>query len=181
VHLTREQLEAGLEPIRSAPKGQGRLDLIVCRPDLGERRELAEATIDPVIGLIGDNWSTRGSRHTADGGPEPDHQITITSSRALALIAGDRSRWPLAGDQLYVDLDISEDALPIGTHLAVGATVLEISPAPHKGCAKYAGRFGREALRFVQSPVGRALRLRGLHAVVVEGGTVRVGDTVRSL
>jgi MOSC domain-containing protein YiiM len=181
VHLTREQLESGLEPIRSAPKGEGRLDLIVCRPDLGERRELTEATIDPVIGLVGDNWSTRGSRHTPDGGPEPEHQITITSARALALIAGDRSRWPLAGDQLYVDLDLSTDALPIGAQLAIGSAVLEVSPAPHKGCAKYAARFGRDALRFVQSTTGRALRLRGLHAVVVEGGAVQLGDTVRSL
>jgi hypothetical protein len=177
-HLTPPELEAGLATIRSAPAGAGSIELIVRRPGLGEREELGEAVLDPVVGLVGDDWSTRGSRHTTDGGPVPGHQLTITSARSIGLLAGDRSRWSLAGDQLYVDLDLSEAALPVGALLEVGAALVEVRPEPHKGCAKFADRFGRDALRFVQSTEGRALRLRGLHAVVVRGGTVRTGDRI---
>ena len=176
IHLTRQQLEARLEPIRLAPTGEGPVELIVRRPESGAREVLNEATLDPAVGLVGDNWLVRGSRSTPDGSAHPARQVTIMSARAVALVAGERSRWPLAGDQLYVDLDLSEETLPAGSRLRIGEALVEVSPHPHTGCAKFAERFGREALRFVNTPVGRALRLRGLNAVVVEGGTVRLGD-----
>ena len=179
IHLTRQQLEAGLEPIRLAPTGEGPVELIVRRPESGAREVLTEATLDPTVGLVGDNWLVRGSRSTRDGKARPECQVTIMSARAVALVAVERSRWPLAGDQLYVDLDLSEEALPAGSRKRNGEALLEVSARPHTGCAKFAERFGRDALRLVNTPVGRALRLRGLNAVVVEGGTVRLGDTAR--
>ena len=103
------------------------------------------------------------------------------SSRAAALVAGDRERWPLAGDQLYVDLDLSDENLPPGTRLALGSAVLEVTDEPHTGCKKFTARFGLDAMVFVNSPVGRALNLRGINARVVESGTVRVGDAVTKL
>jgi len=176
IHLTRQQLEAGLAPIRLAPTGGGPVELIVRRPESGAREVLPEATLDPTVGLVGDNWLVRGSRRTPDGRASPERQLTIMSARAVALVAGERSRWPLAGDQLYVDLDLSEESLPAGSRLRIGEALVQVSAHPHTGCAKFAERFGREALRLVNTPVGRALRLRGLNAIVVEGGTVRLGD-----
>ena len=88
----------------------------------------------------------------SDGSANPDAQLTLMNARVVALVAGERERWPLAGDQLYVDLDLSADNLPPGTRLAVGSAVIEVTPEPHTGCAKFSARFGSEALRFVNSP-----------------------------
>ena len=170
---TPAELEAGLEEIRRSPPGEGTVELIVRRPAEGEREVLEEATLDQVQGLVGDSWLQRGSSSTGDGSANPAAQITVMNARTAALVAGDRRRWPLAGDQLYVDLDLSIQNLPPGTRLAVGSAVLEVSAEPHTGCAKFSARFGSDALRFINAPVGRALRLRGLNAVVVEGGQVR--------
>jgi MOSC domain-containing protein YiiM len=177
-HPTTEDLLAGLDAVRSAPRDTGVLALIVRRPAVGERQilEAGELTFDD--GLQGDGWRARGSRHTPDGSAEPGRQVTIMSARAIALVAGDRSRWPLAGDQLYIDIDLSEENLPAGTRLALGGAVLEISPEPHTGCAKFRERFGVDAARFVNGDEGRPLRLRGVNARVVEPGTIRVGDEV---
>ena len=103
------------------------------------------------------------------------------SARAVEAVAGDRERWPLAGDQLYVDLDLSVDNLPAGTRLAVGEAVLEMTAEPHTGCGKFSARFGSEAIKFVNKSPGRELRLRGVNARVVTPGTVRVGDAVAKL
>jgi hypothetical protein len=180
-HLTTEELEAGLEHIRQSPRDCGVLELIVRRPAAGARETPTEGELTLRDGLVGDNWATRGSRLTADGSSHPDMQLNIMNARVIALVAQDRARWQLAGDELYVDLDLSEENLPPGTRLALGSAVVEITAVPHTGCGKFLQRFGRDAVKFVNSPVGRSLRLRGLNAKVVRPGTVRVGDVVRKI
>ncbi|MFN2627268.1 MAG: MOSC domain-containing protein [Gaiellaceae bacterium] len=173
-HARAGELYAGLEDVRGSRAGAGTVELIVPRPDVDEREVIVEGTLDPEEGLVGDTWRIRGSAH-------PDMQLTLINARAIDLVAGSRERRALAGDQLYVDLDLSTDNLQPGTRLAVGSAVVVVSEAPHTGCAKFSGRFGSEALRFVNSPVGRALRLRGINAKVMEPGAVRQGDAVRKL
>jgi hypothetical protein len=180
-HVEFEALEAGIADVRRAPKDAGRVELIVRRPAAGERELLDEAELDVVEGLIGDNWRTRGSRATEDGSAHPDLQLTLMNARVTALVAQTRDRWALAGDQLYVDLDLSEANLPADTRLQVGIAVIEITAIPHTGCGKFVRRFGVEALKFVNSSVGRELNLRGRNARIVTGGTVRTGDTIRKL
>jgi hypothetical protein len=172
-------LEALLDDGSAAPKDLGIVDLIVRRPAVDQREVVAAAELHEVEGLVGDTWRDRGSRSTPDGSADLEAQVTVMSSRAAARFAGGIDRWPLAGDQLYIDLDIGEENLPAGSRITVGSAVLEISIKPHTGCAKFGGRFGAEALRAVSVPEGRAQRLRGLNARVVERGTVRVGDVVR--
>lgn len=182
---TTAELEAGLDHIRRSPADHGRIELIVRRPAENVREVLAEGVIDPDHGLVGDMWRFRPTDSTPDRSPHPNKQVVLMNARVVDLVARDRERWCLAGDQLYVDLDLSHDNLPAGTRLALGsgpdAPVIEITPEPHLGCHKFAGRFGREAVRFVNSPVGRQLRLRGVNSRVVVAGTVRVGDTIRKL
>jgi len=175
-HLSRERLMAGLGPIRNSPRDGGRLVLLVRRPAVGERDMPAEAVIGEVNGLDGDNWLARGSKSTPDGSADPHRQITVMNARVAELVAGGTGRMPLAGDQLYLDLDLSHDNLPAGSLLAVGQAVLQVSDAPHLGCVKFVERFGAEAMRFVNSRLGRQLRLRGMNTRVVAPGTVRVGD-----
>lgn len=177
-HLSTEELEAGLDHIRRAPRDGGGIAMITRRPAEGERELLESAEVDPRYGVTGDNWVTRGSSKTPDGSSDPNKQITIMSSRVIELVAQDRERWILAGDQFYVDLDLSEENVPAGTRLAFGTAVLEVSPAPHNGCAKFVDRFGMDAMRFVNSEVGRLLHLRGVNARVHRAGSVRVGEVV---
>jgi hypothetical protein len=178
-HLTWMELEGGLDRIRSAPADDGVLDLIVRRPAIGEREVLDAGELDPAHGLVGDTWSTRGSSRTTDGTSHPDMQLNIMSSRAVALVAQSQDRWALAGDQLYIDMDLSERNLPPGTRLSLGSAVIEITAQPHTGCGKFVSRFGVDAMKFVNSAIGRELHLRGLNARVVQPGTIRVGDPVR--
>ena len=180
-HLTTAELEAGLPHICHSPADEGELVLIVRRPSFSEREILDEGELDTQVGLVGDNWSTRGSSRTADGSAHPDMQLTLMNSRTVALIAQDKERWPLAGDQLYTDLDLSEKNLPAGTRLRMGTAVIEVTAQPHTGCKKFMARFGRDALAFVSTPVGKQLRLRGLNAKVVQLGIIRVGDRVRKV
>ena len=180
-HRTTAQLEAGLDEIRQSPKDEGTLELIVRRPQRLERELVDEGTLDVTVGLVGDNWSTRGSTGTPDGSADPELQVTLMNSRVADLVAGGRERWHIAGDQLFVDMDISKANLPAGTRLAIGTAVLEVSAKPHNGCAKFSERFGTDALRLVVSEVGKELCLRGINAKVVQSGAVRTGDTVRKL
>ena len=180
-HLTMPELEAGLDHIRQAPKDGGSLELIVRRPAVGAREILDVAELDTTEGLTGDTWVVRGSSRTPDGRRHPDMQLNIMNARAVSLVAQVRERWGLAGDQLYVDLDLSEENLPAWTKLGLGTAVIEVTDQPHTGCAKFVERFGVDAMKFVNSSVGRSLRLRGLNARVVQPGTVRVGDMVRKL
>jgi hypothetical protein len=182
IHRTAAELEAGLDHVRAAPADGGTLELIVRRPAMGEREVLDEGRLDLAEGLVGDTWKDRGSKRTEDGGPHPEMQLNVMNARAALLAAGgDADRRPLAGDQLYLDLDLSHANLPAGAQLAVGDAVIEVTEEPHNGCAKFAERFGQDAVRFFNSPEGKALRLRGLNAKVVVPGTIRRGDGVRKV
>jgi len=180
-HLTMAELEAGLEEIRQSPRDAGELKMIVRRPDLGVREELQTGDLDIVQGLVGDTWQSRSSRRTADGSPHPDMQLNLMNSRVVALVSQDRSRWHLAGDQLFVDFDLSAANVPIGTKLAIGSAVIEVTAQPHTGCGKFVERFGLDAMKFVNSPEREHLHLRGINARVVRAGVMRVGDTISKL
>lgn len=180
-YKTTEELEAGLDEVLQSPVDGGAVELIVCRPANGEREVLTVGELDASEGLLGDNWRTRGSRHTADGTAHPEMQLNLMNARVVDLVAGTRERWPLAGDQLFVDLDLSPQNVPPGTRLAVGDAVIEVTAVPHKGCKKFVARFGIDAMRFVNSERGRALQLRGINAKVVQSGVVRAGDVVCKL
>ena len=172
-HRTMAELEPHLAHLAAAPKDVGTLDLVVCRPAKGQRRILEEGVLDLAVGLVGDSWSTRTHKP-----PHPEKQVTLMSSRMVALLSSDPAQQALAGDQLYVDLDLSVENLPAGTCLEVGSAVVEITAPAHTGCPIFVRHFGEEAMRFVNGRAGRALRLRGANARVVTPGTVRTGDTV---
>jgi len=177
-HLTMDQLEAGLEHIQQSPKTEGTLEMVVRRPATGEREVLQVGTLDLHEGLVGDNWQTRGSSRTKDGSAHPDMQLNLMNARVIGLIAQSKERWQLAGDQLFVDFDLSEANVPAGTQLQIGTAVIEITAQPHNGCKKFVERFGRDAVIFVNSPQGKALHLRGVNAKVVQSGEVRPGDSI---
>ena len=182
-HLSAAALEAGLEEIRNSPKDLSVLDLIVSRPeeDAREVMELADLHVD--LGLAGDTWQDRPSARSGDGKAHPDMQITMMNSRVAALVAQSKDRWPLSGDQLFVDLDLdlSKANVPPGTRISVGLAILEATDQPHTGCKKFAGRFGVEALKLISSPVGKELQLRGINLKVIQGGEIKPGDAVTKL
>jgi hypothetical protein len=180
-YLTREELEAGVGDIRRAPKDEGVLHMIVRRPNVDERELLDEAQLSVDEGVVGDTWRLRSSSRMPDGGPHPDMQLNIIGTRAIGLIAQDRARWALAGDQLFVDLDLTGENLPAWTKLQIGSAIIEVTDQPHTGCGKFVSRFGVDAMKFVNSPLGRSLNLRGINARVVQPGTIRVGDVVKKL
>lgn len=180
-HLTMEELERGLDHICQSPKDEGVLELIVRRPQVNEREVLVEGELSLVEGLVGDSWNTRGSSRTSDGSAHKEMQLNIMNSRVSALVAQGKDRWKLAGDQLYIDMDLSAENLPAGTRLAVGSAVIEISALPHTGCKKFVSRFGLDAMKFVNSALGQQLHLRGVNAKVLRGGVIRVGDIVRKI
>jgi hypothetical protein len=180
-HLTLPELEAGMEAILQSPKDNGVLELIVRRPQVEAREVLQEGELDPAAGLSGDNWKSRGSSSTPDGSANPEMQLNIMNSRVAALLAQTKERWPLAGDQLYVDLDLSMENLPPGTRVAIGSAVIEVTSPPHTGCKKFMARYGVDALKFVNSPTGKQLHLRGVNAKVIQPGVIRVGDVAKKL
>ena len=180
-HRKIEELEAGLARIRNAPSDTGEIRLIVARTAVDEREIVEQGELTLESGLAGDNWLARGDRHTEDGSADPLRQVTVMNSRVLELIAGPTSRWPEAGDQLYADFDLSEANAPAGTRLTVGDATLEVTTAPHLGCRKFKARYGHDALRWVNSTAGIALRLRGVNARVVQPGNVRTGDPITKL
>ena len=169
-----DHLEVGLDYIRQAPKDQGTLAMIVARPGVGEREVLLEGVLDTEVGLVGDSWA---QRETVD----PDAQLNVMSARAIEVVSPEVKNRPLAGDQLYLDIDLSDENLPPGSRLQIGTAVIEITPKPHTGCKKFAARFGAEATRFVNTGEGKRLHLRGVCAKVVTGGVITVGDPVTKL
>lgn len=179
--LDDDTAAAWLAEVRRSPADGGTVELIVRRPSTGAREELDEGELDLAVGLIGDNWLERGSRSRPDGSAEPDAQLNIMNSRAARLVAGGRERMALAGDQLFVDLDLSPANLPPGTRLAVGTAVIEITAKPHTGCAKFTRRFGLAAHRWINGLDGKAHHLRGVCAKVVRPGTIRRGDVITKL
>jgi len=173
--------EGHLTAIREASTDEGRLELIVRRPAVDDRETLEEARLDTSDGLVGDGWASRGSRATPDGSADLEAQLTLISTRVLQAIEPDRERWPLAGDQLYADFNLSQESLPAGSRLAIGSAIIQVSETPHTGCAKFSARFGSDALRWINSPIGRDHRMRGLNARILEGGIIRTGDVIRRL
>lgn len=179
--LEADALEAGLPEILASPGDEGVVKMIVRRPGVGEREVVESGELDLAEGLVGDNWRLRGSRQTEDGKAHPEMQLNLMNSRVIALVAGSRDRWPLAGDQLFVDLDLSKENLPAGTRLAMGSAIVEVTSVPHLGCRKFVARFGLEAMKFVNSRRGKKLCLRGINAKVVQPGRVSTGDRVRRM
>lgn len=180
-HLSLAELEAAMEHIRQSPKESGVLKMIVRRPKTDERQIVESAELTLEDGLVGDTWKARGSRHNPDRSARLEAQVTIMNARAAALVAQTEDRWALAGDQLYADFDLSEDNLPPGTKLMIGSAILEVSALPHTGCKKFSARFGVEALKFVNSPEGKRMHLRGINTRVVRAGSIQVGDAIRKL
>ena len=178
---TTQELEEGLEKILESPAAEGRVNLIVRRPSVGTREILENGELSVVEGLTGDNWSSRGSPKTSNGSAHPDMQLNIMNSRSAELIAQSKDRWQLAGDQFYVDFDLSDSNLPPGTRLQIGESEIEVTNMPHLGCKKFAERFGRDAMKFVNSKIGKSLNLRGINARVVKDGVVRNGDIIRKI
>lgn len=174
-HLTAAELEAGLDYIRQSPKDEGTVELIVRRPQTGEREVLEIGELDPKFGLVGDNWCERAS---ADN---PDTQLNVMNARAAALVAQDPARRQLAGDQLFIDIDLSDENLPAGSQLAIGSAIIEVTEIPHTGCKKFTERFGMDAVKFVNTGVGKELHLRGINARVVQAGTIKSGDRARKI
>jgi hypothetical protein len=179
--LSLNELEAALAQAGPSPKDEGRLEMIVRRPDIDQREVLAQAELTVDGGLSGDNWHVKYSKSRPDQLPDPNAQITLMNSRVAQVVAQDRARWSLAGDQLYVDFDISEENLPAGTRIAIGEVVLEISALPHTGCAKFTARFGSDAIRFVNEAHVRKFRRRGANARVIQAGLVHQGDVIRKV
>lgn len=180
-HLSAVELDAGLQEISRSPKDSGVVEMIVRRPAVGQREELAQGELDIAEGLVGDSWGRRGSSQTPDGSAHPGMQLTMMNARVAALVATSRARWSLAGDQIYVDLDIGKDNLPPGTQLQLGTAVVEVSGVPHTGCKKFVERFGLAAMKFVNSRQGKELCLRGINTKVVKSGVVGKGDTVKKV
>jgi hypothetical protein len=180
-HRPRAEIERAAAALGSSPTEYGVIEMIICRPARYERRVLDEGILEVAHGLLGDNWEVRGSTNTPDGRADPLRQVTVMNSRALASVAGERDRWELAGDQLIVDLDLSMVNLPAGTQLQIGEAVAEVTEPPHTGCAKFAGRYGVDALAWVSDRAGRQQRRRGMHVQVLRSGTVRPGDSIRKL
>ena len=179
---TTAELATEVGYLRAAPAAVGTLDLLVRRPAVGTREVLTEGVLDEAEGLVGDNWLSRVTKRALAAGRHLDAQINVMSARMAALLADTDLERAGAGDQLYLDLDLSHANLPTGSRLAIGeAAVIEVTAKPHNGCRKFVDRFGAQAAAFVNSPVGKELRLRGLNARVITGGTVRPGDVVRQL
>jgi hypothetical protein len=180
-HLTKDELEAGLDEIRQSPKDEGLLELIVRRPAIEQREVLEEGELHIDQGLVGDSWTRRSSSRTADGSPHPEMQLNIMNSRVVALVAQEKERWSLAGDQLFLDMDLSKNNLPAGTRLSLGTAIIEVTAPPHTGCHKFVSRFGVEAMKFVNSPVGLELCLRGINARVIQSGVIKVGQVAKKV
>ena len=176
-----QEMESHLDAIQQSPSEQGTVSMIVSRPKTGERMIMKSCELHLERGLIGDNWLTRGDKHTAGGVSDPGRQLTIMNCRAIRAITDNESRWPEAGDQLYVDFDLSAGNIPPGSRLAIGTAEVEVTELPHLGCAKFGARFGRDANMFVNSDRGKALNLRGINARVVKPGAVAAGDVIRKV
>jgi len=180
-HLSLAELTEGLPHILAAPKEQGTLRAIVSRPAKGKRRDLDSVGVSLAGGVDGDHWAQGCWKSTEDGQPHPDVQICLMSARCIELIAQDRANWPLAGDNLFIDMDLTPDNLPPGTRIGIGSAEMVITDTPHNGCSAFIERYGRDACLFVNTGEGKRLRLRGIYARVTRDGQVSVGDRVVKL
>lgn len=179
--LSTAELEQGLDHILQSPKDEGALELIVKRPEVDQRESVPTARLDVEQGLVGDNWLARGDWQIAGGAADPEMQLNIMNARVAALVADDPDRRQLAGDQLYLDMDLSYENLPPGTQLAIGDAVVEVTEPPHTGCKKFAKRFGKDAIVFVNAGLGKQLNFRGICAKVVQSGDIKIGDRAQKI
>ena len=173
---TFDELEALWSAAPPPPRERGSVRLLCVRraPSEHETPESVEVTVSE--GLVGDRWS-RATAHD----PDPDSQVTLMMAGVAELVAAAEQPLHEAGDNILVDYDISVDNLPVGSRLRIGEAVLEVSATPHTGCSKFSGRFGQDALRWVNWRYWRERRLRGVNCRVVSGGTVRLGDAVERI
>ena len=179
--MNTEQIVGGMSHVTASPADGGRLELIIVRPAEGERVLPESVRVSPEQGVEGDKWRHSRGHDTPDDGPDPRTQVTLMNARILRLISGEEGRMPLAGDNLIVDLDLSDENIAPGQRLSVGEAVLEVTEVPHNGCGAFLDRYGKDAVKFVNSPEGKRLHLRGLHAKVITAGVVSVGDEVRKV
>jgi hypothetical protein len=180
-HFTLEDLWTKLEHIQQSPKDSGQVELIVRRPAVEEREIITQGRLLPASGLEGDNWRERGSTSMTDGSANPEAEITLMNSRVIQTLTQDETRWALAGDQFFVDFDLSEENIPAGTRLVIGSAIVEVSPLPHNGCKKFSARFGVDALKFISMAENKSLRMRGINAKIIQAGDVKQGDLVRKV
>lgn len=178
---TLEALRHAHHALEPSPTDGGPLQAIVIRPTSETRNTVSTAFLSPDHGVLGDHWASGCWKSLTDGRPHPDVQVALMNSRIIQLIAGAPKRWPLAGDNLFVDFDLGQDRLPVGQQLQLGEVRMEITAEPHLGCGKFARRFGRDALQFVNSAEGKRLRLRGVYARILQEGRVAVGDLLQRI
>lgn len=167
---TFEQLEAGWQEGPKPPRGAGPVQMIVLRKGGGAHQVVGSGMLDCAHGLVGDRWTTSPPRKV-------DCQVTLMNALAAELVC-DGQPLHMPGDNFVVDLDLSEEALPVGTRLRIGSALLEVTPEPHTGCKNFAARFGQDAMRWINWRDYRSRKLRGVNCRVIEGGTVNVGDVV---
>ncbi|WP_316650373.1 MOSC domain-containing protein [Ovoidimarina sediminis] len=180
-HRTMAELKEAMPHILDAPKEEGRVDMIISRPDHGERTLPQRVRVTAEFGVEGDHWS-RGCWMTADDGtPHPEVQICMMMSRVIEAIAGAPENWPPAGDNLFLEMDLTPASMPPGTRFSIGSAEFIVTPVPHNGCESFIERYGRDACVFVNTGEGKAHRLRGIYARVTRDGEIAVGDTVRRL
>ncbi|EAR09738.1 MOSC domain-containing protein [Reinekea blandensis] len=176
--VSQTELQEKLAYFGQSPTDVGVIKQIVRRPAVDQRETITEGVLTLEEGLVGDSWRARGNRKTPDGSALLDAQLTLMNARVIEVIAGHQDQWPLAGDQFFVDFDLSEERLPAGTVLKIGDALIEVTAEPHLGCRKFSDRFGKDATLFVNSTPGKALRARGVNAKVIRGGEVRVNDSI---
>ena len=177
----RSELQAALADVLAAPRDGGTVDLIVVRPEKGQRQTPDSVALSLIGGVAGDHWAKGCWRTLDDGSPHPDVQICLMNSRMIRAIAGGPENWAPAGDNLFIDMDLSPANCPPGTRLALGSVEMVVTEEPHNGCQNFIDRYGRDACVFVNTGQGSELRLRGIYARVTRDGTVSVGDTVRKI
>jgi hypothetical protein len=180
-HRSLAELQQGLPVILAAPKDEGVLRAIVVRPAHGERLTPGASEVSLARGVHGDHWEKGCWRTTEDGRPDPDVQICIMSARCIELIAGPIENWPPAGDNLFIDMDLTPANMPPGQRFSIGTALFEITAVPHNGCDQFIARFGRDAVLFVNTGEGKRLRLRGIYARVIRDGRIAAGDRVTKL
>jgi len=163
-----QEIQARWEAGRARPVS-GAVRLLVLRRGGGRHSRVERLRLDPATGIDGDRW--------AAGDRDPDDQVSLMDARVVEALAG-AGGLDVPGDNLIVDLDLGEQALPFGSRLRVGTAVIQLSGKLHAGCSRFRARLGDEALRWVNDKVNRPLRLRGLYARILEGGEVAIGDLV---